>query len=110
MTSYSEKLLQIRKKFLAGLDDRIETIETLLQQATAGAAATGKELHLAFHDTVGNAAMLGFDDIAEEARAAVNLVEGPANSGEPVPLDRLAALETHAASIRQLKTIHESAS
>ncbi|EYD72504.1 Hpt domain-containing protein [Limimaricola hongkongensis] len=99
MTDYAEKVLQIRHRFLANLEQRLGGIEAEIRRVEQGAPGAAADLHLALHDLTGNAAMLGLDEMTAEARRGLAVLEGGRLEAEA---GRAAALDDIRASVARL--------
>ncbi|WP_459429956.1 Hpt domain-containing protein [Roseivivax sp.] len=108
MADYSQKVRDIRRRFLESLDARVGDIDSVLRQVETGAPGAADELHLRLHDLSGNAAMLGFDGMAREARRGLDAIDngyGEASGNSP---EATAIVRSSIARIRELKTEGET--
>ncbi len=75
MSNYAERVLRIRCRFLETFEQRLDGIEQARAEVAGGQAEAMDTLHLRLHDLCGNAAMLGLDAIAREARRGLESIE-----------------------------------
>ncbi|SDF24874.1 Hpt domain-containing protein [Limimaricola pyoseonensis] len=104
MTDYADRVRQIRERFLTGLEDRLEAINTTISRLEQGEPGAVDDLHLSLHDLTGNAAMLGLDDMAAESRRGLAMLEeGRLETGADDPA-ALADIRASVARLYELKT------
>ncbi|MGR3463596.1 Hpt domain-containing protein [Limimaricola sp.] len=103
MTEYAEKVLQIRHRFLANLEERLGGIDAEIRRVEQGEPGAIADLHLALHDLTGNAAMLGLDDMTAEARRGLAVLESGRLEGEADISDALGDIRASVARLLELK-------